>query len=268
MQLEIGLRSVVKTLVAVILVLLFYVYFYRPVISQFKAELVNTSTYEEKVSEQAFPTITICVEKMFKTQFIQDKYNSSWYALFYGTDYLDPAREIGYAEMWNDAIYKLKQDYDVILRSNTDSSLSVDLDYGLNHVDFAKGDVLVKKIGGWFGACTVIEPIDLMMKPTEGFYVEIYINQNSSYAEDIPQKLTAQFSNWPLFYLDKTFGGLPGVKVHSMDLDSSEYALATVYYDETFQTYVKGCSDEQSVYQDMARRIVENQHEFDCPKVS
>ena len=112
---EIGLRIIIKTLFLILLIILFWVYYLRGVYAQFQAELVNTSVYEEKVSEQEFPDLTICAESMFKTQKIEDKYNSIWYGLFYSVDYLDPSREIIYSEMWNDAIYKLNQDFEVTL---------------------------------------------------------------------------------------------------------------------------------------------------------
>ena len=72
--LNIPKRSILKILVLIALLIIFYVYYFRQVFRQFSENLSNTGIYEEKIVVTEPPTITICFKPAFKPSVFK-KYN-------------------------------------------------------------------------------------------------------------------------------------------------------------------------------------------------
>ena len=91
-------RTVLKTLVFITLLVLFYIYYFKQVYKQFSEQLTNTAKYEEKITVTKPPTITICFDPAFKPS-VFEKYNiSDW--IFFEDYFPNVTANMSIKEQW------------------------------------------------------------------------------------------------------------------------------------------------------------------------
>ena len=82
LEMKVQKRAVLKFMVLIALLVLFYVYYFRVVFKQFTEQLTNTAKFEEKITVTEPPTITLCFDPRFKPS-VFEKYNiTNW--IFFG----------------------------------------------------------------------------------------------------------------------------------------------------------------------------------------
>ena len=90
LEMKVQKRRVLKFMVLIALLVLFYVYYFRVVFKQFTEQLTNTAKFEEKFTVTEPPTITLCFDPRFKPS-VFEKYNiTKW--IFFG-DYFPEVME-------------------------------------------------------------------------------------------------------------------------------------------------------------------------------
>ena len=78
LEMKVQKRTVLKLMVLIALLVLFYIYYFRVVFKQFTEQLTNTAKFEEKITVTEPPTITLCFDPRFKPS-VFEKYNiTNW----------------------------------------------------------------------------------------------------------------------------------------------------------------------------------------------
>ena len=80
-------RTILKALVFISLLILFYIFYFKQVFDQYSNQLTNTAKFEEKIEHVEPPTLTICFEPIYKPS-VLEKYNVTE-EMFFEDDFTD-----------------------------------------------------------------------------------------------------------------------------------------------------------------------------------
>ena len=78
LEMKVQKRAVLKFMVLIALLVLFYVYYFRVVFKQFTEQLTNTAKFEEKITVTEPPTITLCFDPKFKPSVFEEYNITNW----------------------------------------------------------------------------------------------------------------------------------------------------------------------------------------------
>ena len=144
----------------------FLIYFYLlDIIGQYTAQLTNTASYEQKVTQVKPPTLTICAKPLWKEKYLLTNFNTTS-LVFYEYDKIV---KLNMSQLFKNSTFQLHQDYDLQFQDSLEKQPNAEiynLSIGLNKIKENLKIEVESVIGLNNGQCYALTPKGSIHKPS------------------------------------------------------------------------------------------------------